>query len=354
MTYKLLGVDIDPEHKDYMRDLILKNKTYNEDQKKQIIDYCLSDISELNQLLSKVFYWYEKKLPTRKNTKDLLGEILYRGESVVRSALIECYGYPIKLDEAKNFASNVPSILREIQEDINSQFDWEIFSFQKKTGKYKENVKELREYVMASEYADKWPKTDTGKPSLSLPSLERMFGFKHNYPKGSVFAQITRYKKYKQNLNGFLPKDVTAKNRKTLFSYVNESTSRVHPYLNPYGSQSARFQPSATGFINLKSAIFRGLTHPAPGRVLVSCDYGSEEFLIGALLSRDVNMLRAYKSGDVYLYFAKLAGAVPWDGTKKEYARERNVFKSTTLGLIKFVDKFLGHILSVRCAGVLF
>jgi hypothetical protein len=38
-------------------------------------------------------------------------------------------------------------------------------------------------------------------------------------------------------------------------------------------------------------------------------------------------------SGDVYLAFGKLAGAIPHDGTRKEYKRERNAFKSTVLGL---------------------
>lgn len=42
-------------------------------------------------------------------------------------------------------------------------------------------------------------------------------------------------------------------------------------------------------------------------------------------------MLKAYHSGDPYLYFAKLAGAVPKDGTKEEYSRERNLFKSTCI-----------------------
>jgi DNA polymerase-1 len=77
----------------------------------------------------------------------------------------------------------------------------------------------------------------------------------------------------------------------------------------------------------------RALIEPKAGYAICGIDYGSQEFLIAALVAKDKNMIEAYKSGDVYLYFAKLAGAVPWDGLKKDYKQERDVFKSTTLGI---------------------
>jgi DNA polymerase I-like protein with 3'-5' exonuclease and polymerase domains len=66
---------------------------------------------------------------------------------------------------------------------------------------------------------------------------------------------------------------------------------------------------------------------------MIGIDYGSQEFLIAALVSRDMNMVNAYLSGDPYLAFAKLAGAVPENGTKATHAKERNLFKSTVLGV---------------------
>lgn len=333
MTYKMLGLEVDQDHKDAMRDLIIHTPNFTEDQKKEIMEYCESDINELTDILAKVLHQYENVLPTRNNLDTIVSEIHYRGESGVRTALMECLGYPIHLEEALNFKANIPKLLKDLQEDINSQFDWELFTLNKKTNKYKENQKEIKKFIEDSEYGKLWPKTDKDNYSIKIDNFEKFFSYKHDYPRNNVFAQVMRYKKYKQNLNGFLPKDVTAKNNKTLFSFVNEKTWRVHPYLNCYGSQSARWQPSATSFINLKSAIFRGLVHPKPDNVIVSCDYASEEFLLAALISKDANMIEAYKSGDVYLYFAKLAGAVPWDGTKAEYKSERDLFKATTLGI---------------------
>jgi DNA polymerase I-like protein with 3'-5' exonuclease and polymerase domains len=62
-------------------------------------------------------------------------------------------------------------------------------------------------------------------------------------------------------------------------------------------------------------------------------DYSQQEFLIAALVSDDDNMIKAYQSGDVYLHTAKLAGAVPKDATKKTHQKERDLFKSTVLGI---------------------
>jgi hypothetical protein len=49
-------------------------------------------------------------------------------------------------------------------------------------------------------------------------------------------------------------------------------------------------------------------------------------------LSGDVTMQSSYRAGDVYLAFAKLAGAVPADATKVTRPRERSLFKTVILG----------------------
>jgi DNA polymerase I len=133
-------------------------------------------------------------------------------------------------------------------------------------------------------------------------------------------------------MSGFrAPKNPTSTTQ-YLIDFVG-SDDRCRAYLNPYGSQTGRYQPKATQFIFLKSAWTRGIVQPTPGKVIVGIDYGSQEFLLQGLLGKDKAMLKAYQSGDVYLYFAKLAGAVPWEGTKKEYPEERNLFKAVTLAM---------------------
>jgi DNA polymerase I-like protein with 3'-5' exonuclease and polymerase domains len=90
----------------------------------------------------------------------------------------------------------------------------------------------------------------------------------------------------------------------------------------------------------------RALCVPPPGKAIASFDYGSEEFLISALWAEDDAMIEAYKSGDVYLQYAKMVGAVPWDGTKEKYKAERNTFKAILLGLSYLMSKYglAGHL----------
>jgi DNA polymerase I-like protein with 3'-5' exonuclease and polymerase domains len=45
-------------------------------------------------------------------------------------------------------------------------------------------------------------------------------------------------------------------------------------------------------------------------------------------------MQNAYRSGDFYLTFAKMAGAVPADATKRTHAAEREQFKIVALGVL--------------------
>ena len=44
-------------------------------------------------------------------------------------------------------------------------------------------------------------------------------------------------------------------------------------------------------------------------------------------------MKQAYASGDPYLEFTKLAGAVPPDATKKSHLKERALYKETVLAV---------------------
>ena len=356
--YKLLGVKVDTEHKDLMRNIIISND-HDEimKHKQQIITYCTSDIKYLVPAWLKIKAEYKDHLEqsyihTReymeenglefeeKNANNVKRwEVLLRGDAAVRTSLMMAVGYPVNVPKVKAFAGSVKQLLKDLCEDINSQFpDAPFFRWNKAEQRYSMYQKPLKEWIEASEYKDHWKRTNPSKTkpegdySLALEAWEKHFSFRHDYPEGNLGAQMLRYLKTRQSLNGFLPKSKNAKNKETFFSSLG-SDGRVRAYLNPYGAQSARFQPKATGFIPLKAAWMRSLIEPSPGKAICGIDYGSQEFLIAALVANDKNMIKAYESGDVYLYFAKLAGAVPWDGKKSDYKQERDVFKSTTLGI---------------------
>lgn len=335
-TFKLLqkGSTQDYERKEEMRKLCMYNETFDQEEQDEILEYCTGDIAELKDILDAIVRHYSKLLD-RDQFKNLKDAMLYRGNIVARTALVSSIGYPVSREKVTNFTNNVPKIIQAVQLEINEQFpEMQIFrpKGKKGSGLFSLNTLALKKWIKESDYANHWMKTKGKGISLKLDAWEQHFSFRHDFPDGNLPAQILRWLKLNQSLNGFKPKSVTAKNPDTFFSYYGDD-DRAHPYLNSHGSQTDRFQPKALGYLHLKSAWMRSMVEPEEGRAIAAIDYGSQEFFISALLSGDENMIEAYLSGDVYLHFAKLAGAVPMDGTRDEYKKERNLFKSTVLGL---------------------
>ena len=104
--------------------------------------------------------------------------------------------------------------------------------------------------------------------------------------------------------------------------------------LSVFGSKSSRNQPSNSRYIFGPSTWLRSLIKPEPGRAVAYCDWSQQELAIAAYLSGDETMQEAYVSGDVYLTFAKLAGAAPPEATKATHAAVREQFKTVCLGVL--------------------
>jgi len=335
-VYFLLGVVLDKG----VRDIIIRaNREEIEENKKIIMDYCADDVQYLKPALAKIASFYKKKGILSKD------ELLWRGETVARVAKMTRLGYPVNRDWVVNLTKNVGLLELEIIEDINSQFpDNPPFVLKRKNVEtptvkdYQLRQRTIKDYIKSQPYADKWDKSaptkmfPEGQYSLATEVIEKFWNYKHDYPQGNLGAQFMRYKHFIKSMSGFRTPKSPTKDTEYLIDFVG-SDDRCRAYLNPYGSQTSRYQPKAAQFIFLKSAWTRGIVQPRPGKMIVGMDYASQEFLLQGLLSKDKAMLKAYKSGDVYLYFAKLAGAVPWDGTKEKYSKERNLFKAVTLAM---------------------
>jgi hypothetical protein len=333
-AFKLLGKEIDLAHKDKMRDLIIScPETWQPEDMKAVMDYCATDVEILPALLQKIVEHLSSHPIRHSNLHDEKYRLL-RGEAAARAALIEKTGYPVREDWVRNFSAAVPAILNDICWEINAQFpEMKIFEWNKKRGAYTMKQAPLKAFIEASPFKDRWLKTDGGGHSLALEAWTRNYNFTHDYPVGNLPAQLIRFLKTKQNVNGFLPRgEETSTSRKSFFDYYGDD-GRARCWLNPYGSQSSRFQPAATGFIPLKSAWMRSMIQPRPGFSICSIDYASEEFLLAALLSKDKAMFESYVSGDPYLDFGKKSKGVPEDGTKDSHPVERQRFKSTVLGV---------------------
>jgi DNA polymerase I len=101
--------------------------------------------------------------------------------------------------------------------------------------------------------------------------------------------------------------------------------------LSAFRARTGRNQPSNTHFIFGPSVWLRGLIKPPPGQGIAYIDWEQQEFGIAAFFSGDPNMIAGYKSGDPYLDFAKRAGAMPPDATKKTHKPVRNQYKQCVL-----------------------
>jgi len=80
------------------------------------------------------------------------------------------------------------------------------------------------------------------------------------------------------------------------------------------------------------TAWLRSLIQPKEGYGICYIDWTQQEFGIAAALSNDPNMMSAYFTGDSYLAFAKMAGAVPANATKRTHKVIRENYKQCVLG----------------------
>lgn len=327
--YKMLDVEIDTEHKNEMRDLIISGVQLSAADKKAISEYCVDDIAHLPNLQKAMLTYLHKKIGRVTDPALLLSEAFLRGEFGARTAKMVRLGYPYAHSQLKYFSSQVENLINKEIESINERFpEVKAFQWNKKSKSFIRKEKEIRQWIKdnAPDFK-RWTKTAKGAFSLSIDAFKEQYeltdpGF------GGAYRNFL---KFKQDLNGFMP--IRPGQKRKSFWNIAGSDHRARPYFGIYGSQSARSQPSSTGFIPLKSHWMRSFIQPQPGKAIVACDYSSQEFLISALLSEDMQMINAYASGDPYVYFAKLGGAIPENGTKDTHSNERDVYKTATLGI---------------------
>lgn len=336
-TFKLCGEIRDTKHKEKMRDLIISApKKFTAEEAKAIMAYCLEDVIYLPKIWNRI----KEEVKAVEPNLDMqlyFKEALLRGRYSAHTAWMETKGYPIDLKKTKNFSKQVGSILFDLQREINHLFpDITPFRWNYKTTNYSQDQKKIKQWVRDNHNVSRWMTTDSGDVSLSLDAFQKFYDFKHTYPKDNFGAQMVRFAKLKQSLYGF---SASGGNRKNFWDSVG-SDGRVRPYMNHFGAQSGRSQPAASGFMFLKPAWMRSLVTPDKDHFLASIDYGQQEFLIAALESEDMNMIKAYLSGDPYLYGAKQAGVIPPDGTKDSHKIERDIFKNTYLGILFGMTKY--------------
>jgi hypothetical protein len=286
------GLDsIGAEDKRGMIELILRGGPWTELERASILDYCGSDVQALRRLL-----------PAMLPTIDLPRALL-RGRYMCAVAAIERNGIPIDGDRLDRLRMHWESVQRRLIAEDDHFGVYEDGSF---SG--------ARFARLLHQHNIAWPCYADGTPDLRKETFRDMA----ESPGAQAIAPLCRLRNGLSGLRLGIGLKVGADNRN-------------RTGLFPLRSSTGRNQPSNAAYIFGCARWLRGLIKPAAGFAIAYLDWKQQEFGIAAALSGDDAMLEAYQSGDPYLGFAKLAGAVPADATKETHGPQRDLFKQCVL-----------------------
>ena len=274
-----------------MRDLAIRGGPYTPGEKQALLDYCESDVDALSRLLPKM-------LPSIDFERALL-----RGCYMKAAARIEFTGVPIDTEMLSKFRDN----WKDIQEELIKRVDTMYGVFEGRTFKRDR----FKEYLVHENIP--WPILPSGEIDLSDDAFKQM---------ARSEPRVAPLRELRQMLSGMRLSDLAV-----------GSDGRNRCLISAFRARTGRNQPSNSRFIFGPSAWLRGLIKPEPGYAIAYIDWSQQEFGIAAALSKDPQMMQAYRSGDPYLTFAKQAGAVPPDGTKKSHPNERALYKACVLAV---------------------
>jgi DNA polymerase family A len=286
------GLDhIGATEKDDMRLLILRGGPWSEKERKDILDYCESDVTPLERLL-----------PAMLPAIDLPRALL-RGRYMAAAAAMEWHGVPIDVQALELLRKHWTDIQDALIADIDSAF-----------GVYDgRTFKADRFEKLLVRLGIPWARLESGRLDLSDDTFREA---------AKAWPIISPLRELRSALSDLRLSDLAV-----------GRDGRNRTILSAFRSRTGRNQPSNSKFIFGPSVWLRGLVKPPPDHGLAYVDWSVQEFAIAAKLSGDAAMLAAYESGDPYLAFGKQIGALPTDANKVSHADARQLFKQVVLGI---------------------
>ncbi|TWT79426.1 DNA polymerase I, thermostable [Planctomycetes bacterium CA13] len=271
--------------KQEMRDLAIRGGPYTAAEMSALLDYCQSDVDAVDRLL-----------PVMNLAIDYPRAIL-RGRYMRAVSSMETAGVPIDMETLAMFRRHWLTIKRQLIASVDESFgvfDGETFRHDR-----------FADYLIRNRIP--WPNTDSGRLALDDGTFRQQ---------AKAYPQVSPLRELRHSLSEM-----------KLEKLAVGSDGRNRAMLSPFASRSGRNQPSNNKFIFGPSVWLRGLIKPAVGRSIAYVDWSQQELGIAAALSSDPALGQAYASGDPYLEFAKMAGAVPPSATKQSHPAERSAYK---------------------------
>lgn len=294
MTYFGLST-LGSEEKDEMRDLAIRGpRTAQEWQ--DLLVYCETDVDALALLLPKLLEFGQY------SSQDLQRALL-RGLFMVMAGFIETRGIPIDVKLLNRLLDHWDDIKLRLVDAIDE--DYGVY-----TGS-NFNVPLFEDYL--ERHGIPWPRLESGELALNDKVFREMMG---------IYPQLGPLRELRHILSQFNLNDLAV-----------GDDGRARAMLSPFGATTGRCTPSSSQFIFGTSVWLRSLIQPEPGYAIAYLDWSAQEIAIAAALSGDENLWQTYDSGDPYIHFARLAGLVPPDATKRSHPRERALCKVLFLGV---------------------
>ena len=286
------GLDsIGVEGKEEVRQRILRGGPWLPGESRAILDYCETDVTALYRLLAAMTSHLD------------LGRALLRGRYMSAVAAMEYAGVPVNTERLSQIIGAWDTIQDRLIARINP--DYQVYDG--RTFK----LEWFERFLVRNSIP--WPRLASGQLDLQDSTFREM---------SKTYPIVAPLRELRYTLSQLRLRDLAV-----------GSDGRNRCLLSPFSSRSSRNQPSNTKFIFGPSVWLRNLIEPPPGCGLAYVDYEQQEFAVAGALSGDAEMLAAYRSGDCYLAFAKQAGAVPADATKKSHPAERELFKLCALAV---------------------
>ena len=300
--YNIKGV-MSEAHKTLWRDTIINNfPNYSDEEQQGILKYNLEDVLTNEKL----FYAQLEKLSFKNNNyHQIVSQACFHGRSMGVCAQIEHNGIPVNL---------------EIYNDLDKHYEevkkLEIDSLTKVFDCYDGDKFSNKKFAAAIEkegLLERWPKTEKGRLKTDDRTIYRF---------AEVSPAIQQYRASKfiiesRKLKGYeIGKDGRSRTSLNMFGQSTGRTN-VSTATNPFGAPRR----------------MRTMIGTTKDKILVYADFKSQEAVIQAQLSQDQNMIAAVKSGDPYLFTAKLVGAVPQDAVRKQCEKVREIYKQSFLAI---------------------
>ena len=293
------------EHKTEMRNMIINNDTYDDEQREQILDYCLDDVELTRKVFIEQVKDIEKKnnLKTEEDYKTEISQIMFRGASQLHIAKIEKAGIDVNYPRVRDFRNYWDKVelqtIQELDKKINVHDE-------DGTERYEKFV----ELVKRNKLFGKWERTfKTNKLRTDKKYLDKIIKKFPELLDFQIFKQIKQLKAY------------------TKLSVFNPcADGKLRCSWNMFGTETGRCTPSTNANIFGGAKWQRCLIKPRFGYVMYYLDYEQQELAIQGYLSGDKKLIEAYKSGDGYLQSAKWLNLVP-DYATKDSHEEREIVK---------------------------